>query len=166
MKQELSERRKVAVAQEHSKNFTPYGKGKHPPPSSRLPVKKRPKCQSWTHVFLCVPSRDASTAPRKVSERQVLIEAGLWEKRISFSNIDCSAEEYRDQLFTEFQKLRDAGGYELMRCVPNSNHLENLGAQAMVSPRSTHEFVGRPKVYIRPIQRDLDLTPVQLDMYQ
>lgn len=165
LKQELSDRRKESVAQEHRQNFG-KGKGKHPSSTSSLrdyPSKRSKVAQSWTHVFLCVSSRDATTAPRKVSEKQMLIEAGLWEKRISFKNIDCSADEYREQLHTEFPKLQDAGGYELMRCIPNSNKLENLGAHSMLSPRATHELVGRSKVYIRPIQKDLDLTPVTSD---
>lgn len=163
LKYRLTEKRKVSVSAEHRKNFAPYvGKGKQrardhssPPPP--------PKRQHWTHKFLCVSSCDAKTAPRKGAERQLLIEAGLWDKSISFPNIDCTAEEYREQLLEAFPKLKHTGGYDLMKCVPNSNMLECLPPNVLLSPRNTQEYVGRSKVYIRPIQKDLDLTPVELD---
>ena len=50
-------------------------------------------------------------------------------------------------------------GYELMKCIPNSNQLECLPSPAFLSPHATQEYVGRSKVYIRPIQKDLNLTP-------
>jgi hypothetical protein len=91
----------------------------------------------------------------------MLVEAGLGEKKIYFSNIDCSAEEYYDKLIDAFPKLREAGGFEMMRCSANARVLEHIASSALQSPRSTHDHVGRSKVYIRPIQKDLDITPVE-----
>ena len=166
LKSRLAEKRKVTAAAEHRQNFAPYvGKGKqraHARPSGSNPPP--PKRQQWTHKFLCVPSCSAKTAPRKGSERQLLISAGLWEKSVTFPNMDCSPEEYRDQLLEAFPKLKDAGGYEFTRCIPNSNQLECLPPRALLSPRNTQECVGKSKVYIRPIQKDLSITPLEVDL--
>ncbi len=87
----------------------------------------------------------------------MLIEAGLGEKRITFQNVDCSTEEYRQQLLDEFPKLLDAGGFEMMRCSSNRRLLECLAPSAFQSPRATQDRVGPSKVYLRPIQKDLDV---------
>ena len=92
---------------------------------------------------------------------QVLLEAGLGEKKISFPDIDCNAEAFRDKLLEEFPKLKGGGGFELMRCGANSRVLEPIVSAALKSPRATQERVGRSKVYIRPIQADLDTAPVE-----
>ena len=162
LKNRLGERRKATAAAEHRQNFAPYvGKGKQR--ARDRPSAPPPKRQQWTHKFLCVPSCSTNTAPRKGSERQLLISAGLWEKLVTFPNMDCPPEEYRDHLET-FPKLKDAGGFELMRCIPNSNQLECLPPLALCSPRNTQECIGKSKVYIRPIQKDLSLSPLELDL--
>ena len=116
------------------------------------------------HTGFCVPSCSTNTAPRKGSERQLIISAGLWEKLVTFPNIDCPPEEYRDHLLETFPKLKDARDYELMRCIPNSNQLECLPPLALHSLRNTQECVGKSKVYIRPIQKDLSLSPLELEI--
>ena len=94
-------------------------------------------------------------------EREVLLDAGLGEKKITFPDMDCSAEEYRDQVLEAFPKLTEAGGYEMMCCIPNSRVLEPIAASALQSPRATHERVGRSRVYLRPYQKDLDTSSIQ-----
>ena len=47
-----------------------------------------------------------------------------------------------------------------MRLSANSRVLKPLASAALQSPHAAHERVGRSKVYIRPIQADLDITPV------
>ena len=92
-------------------------------------------------------------------EREVLLDAGLGEK-IRFPDMDCSAEEYREQVLEAFPKLTEAGGYEMMRCIPNSHVLEPF-TSALQSPRATHERVGRSRVHLRPIQKGLDTFSIQ-----
>ena len=43
---------------------------------------------------------------------------------------------------------------------PNSRHLETLSMAVHTSPALLKQRVGNAKTYIRPVQRDLDLTPV------
>ena len=99
--------------------------------------------------------------PSSGSERKLLLEAGLGEKKLTFPNIDCSAEEYRDELLQAFPKLTEAGGFEIMRCISNSRVLEQVSPSALLSPRATLERVGRSRVYLRPIQKDLDTSPME-----
>jgi hypothetical protein len=157
---------KEEIAREHRQNFATYAyssdKGKRPR-FGKAPAAKRYKHTNtpWTHHFVCLASCDKCKPPTSGWEREMLIEAGLGEKKIYFSNIDCSAEEYRDKLIDAFPKLREAGGFEMMRCSANARVLEHIAPSALQSPRSTHDRVGRSKVYIRPIQKDLDITPVE-----
>ncbi len=94
-------------------------------------------------------------------EREELLDCGLGDQKITFTDMECSAEEYKEILVDHFPKLSEGGGYELMRCCPNSRQLECISSNALKSPKATQERVGRSKVYIRPIQRDLDTTPLE-----
>ena len=148
------------ISSEQQRNFAPYSiKGKRPQ-FGGLPVSKRGKFSTtpWTHPFVCLSDRFKRKPPKAAWERQALHEAGLGEKKILFTNVDCNAEDYREKLLEEFPKLKDGGGFELLRCSANSRVLEPISSVALQSPRATQERVGRSKVYIRPIQADLDMT--------
>ena len=57
-----------------------------------------------------------------------------------------------------FPKLKEGGGYELLKCLPNSRSLEQLQVpNGGHSPESLRRPVGRARIYIRPLQRDLPL---------
>ena len=60
--------------------------------------------------------------------------------------------ELKEILYLEFPKLRDGGGFQLCRCIPNSRNLEELTAVAMLKDR-----VGNTRTYIQPLQHDLDM---------
>lgn len=135
-------------------------KGKRPK-FSGTPVSKWSKARTtWTHQFVCLADCNGMKVRSTGFEREVLLDAGLGEK-ITFPDMDCSAEEYRDQVLEAFPKLTEAGGYEMMRCIPNSRVLEPIAASALQSPRATHERVGHSRVYLRPIQKDLDTSSIQ-----
>ena len=64
-------------------------------------------------------------------------------------------------LYSEYPKLRDGGGFELCRCLPNSRNLEALlTSVALSSPVMLKERVGNARTYIRPLQCDLDMDAV------
>lgn len=85
-----------------------------------------------------------------------------WERRIFFSQISIVVLMNTGKLCDAFPKLLESGGFELMRC-PNSRNLECCVPSALQSPQATQERVGRSKVYIRPIQKDLDVTPIDVE---
>ena len=75
-----------------------------------------------------------------------------------FDDLNCSSSQFREEIYTAFPQLREAGGYQFLKCVPNTRNLEALSSLVLTSPLLLKQRVGEARTYIRPIQRDLDLT--------
>lgn len=97
--------------------------------------------------------------PTTEAEKDRLFKAGLGEKTIEFDDMDSEAEDIRETLFNSFPKLRDAGGFVLCKCLSNSRNLVPLSQFTWSSLKLLKEKVGSARTYIRPLQRDLDLSP-------
>ena len=113
---------------------------------------------SWCKKFVCLSTTSADRVPSQTVKMQ-LEEAGLGEKLITVPDIDCSPEKFKDLLHGAFPMLKEGGGYELLRCRPQSRDLLLIGPQASNCPRLLKRRILNGKVYIRPIQRDLSLEP-------
>ncbi len=74
----------------------------------------------WKHRFVCLAWRDQTKIPTTDTEKDELLDAGLREKVIAFPSISISGEQFKETLFSDFPKLRDSGGFELCKCVPNT----------------------------------------------
>lgn len=98
----------------------------------------------------------ADRVPTSQSQKIELEEAGLGEKVVSI-NLDCSAEGFNQAVLEAYPKLKCSGGYELLRCRPQSRDLILIGPRIANNPKLLKRQVGNGKVYVRPIQRDLDL---------
>ena len=149
---------------EHRANFPPYsfsakGKKRRGGAFPSLLPKRGKKRLSWTQKFVCLASKDRQRVPCSIAEKEELVEAGLREKSVFISNVECTAQEFKETLITEFPKLADAGGFELMRCVANTRQLEPISTTVSQQPKVLKTVVGNGRIYIRPIQQDLDLTP-------
>ena len=118
----------------------------------------RKRTSTWTHHFVCLSQVDLKTIPTTAREKDILFSAGLGERKVVFSNIDCNAEEYRKVLLTTFPKPCKGGCYQLCKCRPNSRELEPLSSAAMLSPKNLRDFGGKSHTYIHPLQQDLDLS--------
>ena len=118
--------------------------------------KKKMKTVSWTPTFYCLPFCEQEAIPTTAHEKGLLALAGLGEKKVTFDDIDCSPEVFKDILLQTFPKLKEGGGFELCKCKPNTRSLEPLPMSFMVSPRVLKQS-GNSKTYIRPLQRDLNL---------
>ena len=94
-----------------------------------------------------------------MAERESLVEAGLGEKLIFISDISCSSHEFKGAIIDAFPKLEDCGGFELLRCLPNSKQLELISTSVAQSPKLLKSVVANGRVFIRPIQKDLSLLP-------
>ena len=92
-----------------------------------------------------------------------MVEAGLGEKIIDIPDIDCSSAEFHHQIIQVFPKLKDAGGFELMRCMYNSKLLEPLSPTVTTSPRLLRSVTGKSRIFIRPIQKNLELDATDVD---
>ena len=96
-----------------------------------------------------------------VKKKDELFVAGLGGKELEFENLEASEEEFQETIFEGFPQLRDGGGHQFLRCIPNSRLLEPLSGFVMSSPSVLKQRVGTARTYIRPLQRDLDTTPVR-----
>lgn len=110
---------------------------------------------------MCLAYRDQVKIPTTHAEKDKLFEAGLGEKEVALDSVDVGPEEFCEVLYQAFQQLRRGGGYQLFNCVANSRTLEPLSRIVYSSPQSLRTRVGNARMYIRPIQHDLDLTPIE-----
>ena len=113
----------------------------------------------WEHTFVCLASKVQSSVPGPI-DRGRLMQAGLGERLLSFVESD-DAEMLHGDLLQGFPKLREAGGYELLRtCDRNARYID-----VIPPPPSGYDVTylksvaGQAKIYVRPLQKDLDLTP-------
>ena len=98
--------------------------------------------------------------PLREAEKDELFVAGLGEKEIEL-DLDMNAEDFRSTIFEVYPQLKHGGGYQFLRCIPNSRRLEPLSGLVMQSPMMLKQRVGSAQTYIIPLQRDLDTTPVK-----
>ncbi|ORU94875.1 MAG: hypothetical protein A6F71_09865 [Cycloclasticus sp. symbiont of Poecilosclerida sp. M] len=78
-------------------------------------------------------------------------------------DVSCSVETFHQQLTRAYPKLLGGGGFELLMCRPNTRELEVLSARVSSSPQLLKDRIGKGRVYIRPIQRDLSLEEEEED---
>ena len=117
----------------------------------------------WKHKFFCLAYVGQSRLPTSEAEKDNLFEAGLGEKEVEFEKLDISTEEFKELLFSAFPKLRNAGGFQICKCVPNSRKLEPLSSRVLSSPLLLRQRIGNSRSSIVPLQKDLDLTPTDTD---
>ena len=121
----------------------------HPYAAGSRPVR------GWKHKFVCLSSKTATTVPTG-AEKQVLYEAGLGEKTISLPCNATPAQLYQ-QLLQEFPQLSDAGGYDLLKCIPGTKRLIVIPVpQQGHDTNSLQSAVDQGRIFIRPCQRELD----------
>ena len=73
--------------------------------------------------------------------------------------------EFTSLIVDAFPKLQGAGGFELLRCKPNTRELMPVTPRIANVPKLLRKRIGNGRVYIRPLQRDLALDPVE-DLYE
>lgn len=56
-----------------------------------------------------------------------------------------------------YPKLRKGGGYQFLKCIPNSRKLELLPPDVYNSPFDLKRRAGTAITYIRPIQKNLSI---------
>lgn len=113
----------------------------------------------WKHKFVCLASRYQRRIPTTDAEKDELLMAGLGEKEIEFTDLELTAAEFRDLICYHYPNLQEGGGFQFFKCVANTRSLEPLSKTTLSSPAMLKSRVGNSRTYIRPIQKDLDLTP-------
>ena len=126
---------------------------------------KRKDDYTWTRQFMCLSDCHAKKIPTP-AEKQVLQKAGLGLKKIKFSVEDDEVGLYNQLTETAesdetagYPQLKNCGGFELLRCIPNCKVLEPI--DVVMSAKNLKAAAGQGKIYIRPIQRSLSVIPLK-----
>ena len=121
----------------------------------------KPIYRVWTHNFLCLSSRFHNQVPG-LQEKENLRVAGLGEQRVQIG-VQATALQLHEKLLMVFPKLKEAGGYELLRCLPNSRTLVQISPPAGGhNPQTLKRNIGQARIYIRPVQKDLPTATIDL----
>ena len=99
--------------------------------------------------------------PSSSLRKNELVLAGLGERSVTISDVKCTPQEFQEALLTKFPKLRQGGGFELLKCAASTRQLELIPFKISNSPRLLKSWIGTARIYIRPIQLNLDLTPTE-----
>lgn len=120
---------------------------------------KKKKLPTWTHTFVCLANMSQNEVPDG-NEWASLQPSGLGEKRVTLYS--CSEmQNIYDELLFQFPKLKQAGGFELLRVPEGGGKL----LQVIASPGSgytveyLHAVVHHAKIFIRPMQNNLSADP-------
>lgn len=153
----LREARNNSIAAEQRHNF-----GKRRCSTSRHKQTKRFKTNnSWTHKFYCLSGTDQDRVPSSTLEKNALVLADLGEKKVTIPDVDCDIAEFNEALLQAFPKLQYGGGFEILKCTSSTRKLEIIPFTISRSVRLLRGYIGTARLYIRPIQVDLDLTPTE-----
>ena len=147
------------ILDEHRSAFCIPTRHARIPMAGHHPYRQPARVQLWSHNFLCLASRFTGQVPER-QEKEELKSSGL-EERIHIG-LKASAQQLHQKFLLVYPKLENAGGYELLRCLPNSRSLTRLQPPSGGhTPESLKGDVGQVRKNIRPLQRDLDTTPIQ-----
>ncbi len=117
--------------------------------------------ETWTHDFFCLASAVQSTQPSR-SDKLSLQAAGLGRKTLTFGlNDDASA--FIAKVEAVYPKIKTGGGFDLLRSGATNKEL-----MLITPPLSGYTVpflressgIGQAIIYIRPMQRSLELTAV------
>lgn len=146
LRQRLECNQSPDIAAEQKSNFASYKEAK--------PYRKH---KGWTVKVVCLSNKDATRVPCSITEREMLVQAGLGEKKVFIPSVACSAEEFMRILVEAFPKLKGCGGFELLKCIPNSKELDAISHTISQSPAMLKSIMGSGRLFIRPIQQNLNL---------
>ncbi|XP_070546854.1 uncharacterized protein [Ptychodera flava] len=113
---------------------------------------------TWTHAIVCLDSVDFEWCPSP-RQRTDLVKLGLGERRVKIP-VGSTASEVHEQLLDEYPKLSEGGGYEICRAYHGSRRLHAISCpNEGYSQRYLSIEAGQAKLYIRPLQNNLERTP-------
>lgn len=114
---------------------------------------------TWTHTFVCLSDPDHDS-PLDYQEKGTLQLAGLGEKRFACST-ESDAQDFSNDMIFQFPKLADGGGFELLQmCESGSKELKLIECPVGgYTVEYLKAVVDHAKVYIRPLQKKLDMSP-------
>ena len=157
----LSHLRQMRLAEQKG-NFQSYQDDKRNKRSIQVPPlggtpSKVIKPSPWSHKFVCLATKAACKVPTS-AEKGLFSSFGLGEKVIKFPSFQTTMlDEFQDILKREYPQLEFSGGFDLLRCKPNSKELEEISYMATYPLPRIQQNVSSGRVYIRPLQNDIKL---------
>ena len=125
--------------------------------------------ETWTHDFYVLSNQKQSLTPNK-QEQHCLMKAGLGRKKLVCPSKKASHSEFCQFLEEKFPKLKDGGGFELLRCGGGGGGQRPL---VVVPPGPAgycipylKEFFSQAVVYVRPLQANLDTNEEATQVFQ
>ena len=118
--------------------------------------KRRKSVKEISIKFFCLASTTQRDVPNN-DEKQQLLVAGLGEKKVTLQ-ADSTSSDVVAALNETYPKLAGGGGYEFMYTKASSRQLSVIDeGENWYTIEFLKQFVGQGRVYIHPIQCDLDL---------
>ena len=133
------------------------GGGKSTSRGVKMPKSKK-RLNSWNHDFVCLTSTMQSKPPTSF-ETGELMRGGLGKKQLTLFEHD-GPSELHGEIMLAFPKLKEGGGYELLRIGGSGdrNTLQLIPQPAQgFSVFYLKEVVRQAKIFIRPLQRNIDI---------
>ena len=132
-------------------------------PSRQRLRRRRPyeaAVKRWIHTFVCLV-QVGQYLPPDTAGRVRLVQAGLGEKRV-MCDFDAGADELHEALLSTFPRLKMGGGYECMKIDESSwkSLTVVLPPTGVYTPFYLKNIFHQAKIFVRPLQVNLDLTPV------
>ena len=140
-------------------NFAPYS---FKAAAGKKGKGKKVRLQSGSLKMVCLSGTGDCRVPSSIRAKETLLEAGLGEKKVIVPDVSCSKEDFRSTIVSAFPKLEECGGFELLRCVANTKNLDVISTDIAQSPKLLRSIIECGRVFIRPIQKSLDLTPIEV----
>ena len=120
--------------------------------------KGKKKCcpTPWTKQFYCLGYCNQDQVPYNDEELDELYHAGLGIKKITIADMNgLTNSRFRKIIVDNYPLLKEAGGFEFLRCVHNSKRLELFSELAQANPQVLQERSHKGRIYVRHVQKDL-----------
>ena len=141
-------------------------KSKKPKLNGYVPVRFSP-LETWTHDVCVLGKCDENVTPDR-QRMDILMQAGLGKMKLVFPNKKANHMEVQSFLEEKFPRLSDGGGIEVLRAVGGGGgqgplHFVPPGREGYTLAHVRERF-SQTTVYIRPLQTDLDESPLSYEV--
>lgn len=120
---------------------------------------KNKKIEKWRHEFVCLANKRQTRVPSPM-EKVELVHANLGPLYLELT-LSSDAQMFHEELLKSYPKLESCGGYELLRG-SDANNKDLIVIPPPVGGYTAlflKSVVSHAKIYIRPLQEDLSLSP-------
>lgn len=142
-----------------STSFSPHPAHKEPHQVGKANPKK---IQTCTIKFLCLNKVSSKTPPTQVVEKAALANSDLGPGTIVF-DADGNSSHFHQKIMDKFPGLEAGGGYELLLYQRGGLEKGFHRLEPPFTPGRVKEVASQAQVYIRPLQKYLQLKAPAVD---